>query len=164
MDTASYFQSPASFLTPATICLAVNLGPDENSRDCFCPVARIFTWVPPTSTASTFMMRFPSASCVFVPIEPLSLSYQNVNEQKGRGSGVEGEVPRPLGTRYSFNLPSQAARSWKQSRPTSRSTIAQTTSPLLLEVLPPRHQRRHPLCRTEPVTLRNRPRPVTGFR
>src|SRR5439155_5635636 len=25
--------------------------------DSFCPVARIFTWVPPTSTTSTFMMK-----------------------------------------------------------------------------------------------------------
>src|SRR5262249_6890234 len=55
IDTASYLQSFARFLTPATICLGVNLGPDGNSRDRFCPVARIFTWVPPTSTTSTFI-------------------------------------------------------------------------------------------------------------
>jgi membrane fusion protein (multidrug efflux system) len=42
-EAASYLQSLASFLTPATICLGVNLRPDGNSRDCFCPEARIFT-------------------------------------------------------------------------------------------------------------------------
>src|SRR5262245_3868158 len=90
MDTASYFQSPASFLTPATIRFGVMVDPDGNLRDSFWPVARIFTWVPPISIASTFMMKSPHASCVFVPLEPLSLSYQNVNEQEGGGSGVEG--------------------------------------------------------------------------
>src|SRR5262245_39607992 len=54
IDTALYFQSLASFLTLATICSAVSLGPDGNSRCCFCRVARIFTCVPPTSTTSTF--------------------------------------------------------------------------------------------------------------
>src|SRR4030095_3714786 len=57
IDTALYFQSLASFSTPATICLGVSLGPDGNSRGCFCPVMRIFTWVPPTSTTSTFSER-----------------------------------------------------------------------------------------------------------
>ena len=54
IDAAPYFQSFASLLTPATICLAVSLGPDENSRNCFCPVARIFTCVPPISTTRIF--------------------------------------------------------------------------------------------------------------
>src|SRR5262249_44340288 len=56
IDTESYLQSLATFLTPATICLGVNLGPDGNSRDCFCPVTRIFTWVPPISTTNTFIV------------------------------------------------------------------------------------------------------------
>src|SRR5215470_15538850 len=63
MDTASYFQSPASFLTPATIRFGVMVGPDGNLRDSSCPVARILTWVPPRSIASTFMMNSPHASC-----------------------------------------------------------------------------------------------------
>src|SRR5579871_188291 len=57
IDTTSYRQSPASFLTPETICLAVNVGPDANLRDTRFPETRIFTWVPPTSTTSTFMAR-----------------------------------------------------------------------------------------------------------
>src|SRR5262249_60880623 len=56
---ASYCQSSASLLTPVTICSAVSVGPDGNSRTTFCPVARIFTWVPPTSTTSTCMMQPP---------------------------------------------------------------------------------------------------------
>src|SRR5262249_41018689 len=61
-DAASYFQSPASSLTPRTICSAVSPGPEGNSRRSSCPVARIFTCVPPTSTTSTFMV-YPSGVC-----------------------------------------------------------------------------------------------------
>ena len=49
----SYIQSPASFLTPETIRLGVSVGPDENDRRSLCPVARILTELPPTSTAIT---------------------------------------------------------------------------------------------------------------
>src|SRR5262249_22104212 len=45
----------ASFLTPTTICSAVSVGPEGNLRGSSCPVARILTVVPPTSTTSTFM-------------------------------------------------------------------------------------------------------------
>ena len=38
-----------------TIRLGVNVGPDGNKRRSVCPVARILTEVPPTSTASTFL-------------------------------------------------------------------------------------------------------------
>src|SRR5262249_17507795 len=51
----SYSQSAASFLTPSTICRADIPGPDSNFRGTFCPVVRIFTCVPPTSTTSTFI-------------------------------------------------------------------------------------------------------------
>src|SRR6266446_1165614 len=56
IDTTSYFQSPASFLTSDTIRLGVSVGPDANARRSCCPVARIFTEVPPTSTTSTFRL------------------------------------------------------------------------------------------------------------
>src|SRR5579864_1384180 len=55
MDTTSYFQSLARSLTRATICSAVRVGPEANFRDSVWPVARSFTFVPPTSTTSTFM-------------------------------------------------------------------------------------------------------------
>src|SRR5262245_48884934 len=51
----SYVHPRASFLTPDTIRLGVNVGPDENERRSVCPVARILTEVPPTSTTSTFL-------------------------------------------------------------------------------------------------------------
>src|SRR5262245_41868782 len=54
IDTTSYIQSRASFLTPDTICLGVNVGPDGNERSSFRPLARILTDVPPTSTTNTF--------------------------------------------------------------------------------------------------------------
>src|SRR5215510_10109548 len=54
IDTRSYVQPRASFFTPDTICLGVNVGPDGNERSSFCPLARILTEVPPTSTTNTF--------------------------------------------------------------------------------------------------------------
>src|SRR5262245_1845530 len=54
IDTTSYVQSRASFLTPDTIWLGVSVGPDGNERFSFCPLARILTEVPPTSTTNTF--------------------------------------------------------------------------------------------------------------
>src|SRR5262245_47438768 len=51
----SYVHPLASFLTPDTIRLGVNVGPDGNERRSACPVARILTEVPPTSTTSTFL-------------------------------------------------------------------------------------------------------------
>ena len=47
--------SAASFLTPETIRLGVSVGPDGNDRRSCCPLARILTEVPPTSTTSTFL-------------------------------------------------------------------------------------------------------------
>src|SRR5215469_4259917 len=55
METASYFQSAVIFFTPATICLAVNLGPDANFRGSLSPVTRTLTCVPPTSITRTFI-------------------------------------------------------------------------------------------------------------
>src|SRR5262249_59913391 len=49
-DPPSSCQSPASSLTLATICSAVRVGPEGKLRGSSCPVARIFTLVPPTST------------------------------------------------------------------------------------------------------------------
>src|SRR5262249_42163031 len=69
IDTASYFQSPASSLTPRTICSAVSAGPEGNSRRSSCPLARIFTCVPPTSTTSTFMV-YPSGVLSHLPRPP----------------------------------------------------------------------------------------------
>src|SRR5262249_61777195 len=52
--TTSLVHALASFLTPDTISLGVNVGPDGNERSSVCPVARILTEVPPTSTTNTF--------------------------------------------------------------------------------------------------------------
>ena len=49
IDTTSYSQPSASFLTLETICRAVKVGPESISRLSFSPEARILTWVPPTS-------------------------------------------------------------------------------------------------------------------
>src|ERR1035438_4282581 len=59
IDITSYFQSAASFLTPATIAFGVRFGPEGNLRPSCCPVPRIFTLVPPTSMVSTFISRPP---------------------------------------------------------------------------------------------------------
>src|SRR6187401_2044712 len=59
MATASYFQLAASVLMPATIFLGVRIRPDGNFSGVFCPLARIFTVVPPTSTTSTRMRCLP---------------------------------------------------------------------------------------------------------
>src|SRR3954465_10579896 len=45
----------ASFLTSVTIRLGVSVGPDGKDRRSCCPLARILTEVPPTSTTSTFL-------------------------------------------------------------------------------------------------------------
>src|SRR5215472_9567474 len=57
METASYshWAVAVSFLTWETICLAVILGPETNFWGAFFPEASIFTCVPPTSIANTFM-------------------------------------------------------------------------------------------------------------
>jgi len=54
-------------LTPDTIRLGVNVGPDGNERRSVCPVARILTEVPPTSTTNTFLAEgvFALAKGVF---------------------------------------------------------------------------------------------------
>src|SRR6266487_4958794 len=59
MDITSYFQSRVRFLTPATIALAVMAGPEGNFMGSCCPVARIFTLVPPISITSTFIIEVP---------------------------------------------------------------------------------------------------------
>jgi hypothetical protein len=60
METASYFQSAVIFFTPATICLAVNLGLDANFRGSPSPVTRTLTCVPPTSITRAFITPFLS--------------------------------------------------------------------------------------------------------
>src|SRR6516165_8510899 len=62
METTSYVQSAASFFTPETIRVGVSVGPDRNDRIAVCPLARIFTEVPPTSTTSTFLPEESLAS------------------------------------------------------------------------------------------------------
>src|SRR5215831_16443627 len=57
METASYSHWAVSFLTWETICLAVISGPETNFCGVFSPEASIFTCVPPTSIANTFMHR-----------------------------------------------------------------------------------------------------------
>src|SRR6266513_6487711 len=59
MDITSYFQSRLRCLTPATIALAVMVGPEGNFIGSCCPVARIFTLVPPISNTSTFIIEVP---------------------------------------------------------------------------------------------------------
>src|SRR6266699_3278412 len=59
MDITSYFQSRVRFLTPATIALAVMVGPEGNFIGSCCPVARIFMLVPPISITSTFIIEVP---------------------------------------------------------------------------------------------------------
>src|SRR5580704_1795240 len=74
IDTRSYIQSPASFLTPETIRLGVSVGPDKNDRRSLCPVARILTELPPTSTASTALTEdfIATSSCRTVPFSTAS--------------------------------------------------------------------------------------------
>src|SRR5580765_3214490 len=60
METTSYIQFPASFLTLATILRGVKSLPDANFRGSAWPVARIFTVVPPMSTARTLGVAFIS--------------------------------------------------------------------------------------------------------
>src|SRR5215467_15044038 len=70
----SYVHPLASFLTPDTIRLGVKVGPDGNDRRSVCPVARILTEVPPTSTTSTFLAENVFATRVRVAfmLSPLS--------------------------------------------------------------------------------------------
>src|SRR5215813_12762065 len=74
----SYVHPLASFLTPDTIRLGVKVGPDGNDRRSVCPVARILTEVPPTSTTSTFLAenvfatRLRVAFMLSPPAAPLS--------------------------------------------------------------------------------------------
>src|SRR5712691_7045123 len=58
IETASYFQSPVTFFTPATICLAVSVGPEANFRGSRSPLTSTLTCVPPTSTTNTFIRPF----------------------------------------------------------------------------------------------------------
>src|SRR6516165_7223098 len=62
MDTTSYIQPAASFFTPETIRPGVSVGPDRKDRISVCPLARIFTEVPPTSMTSTFLPEGSLAS------------------------------------------------------------------------------------------------------
>src|SRR6266850_5856310 len=66
MEITSYFHPRASFLTPAAICWGVSVGPEANSRCSSCPVARVFTWVPPMSTTRTFtvLARLPEVGAL----------------------------------------------------------------------------------------------------
>src|SRR6516225_10403329 len=64
-ETASYAQSAASFFTLDAIRLGVSVGPDRKDRLSVCPVARIFTEVPPTSMTSTFLrLERRTAACL----------------------------------------------------------------------------------------------------
>src|SRR5512133_855225 len=58
MEIAPYSQSDESFRTSDTILFGVRVGPESNCRWIRCPVARIFTWVPPISMTSTFISDF----------------------------------------------------------------------------------------------------------
>src|SRR6516162_6850991 len=66
MDTTSYVQSAASFFTSETIRTGVSVGPDRKDRISVCPLARIFTEVPPTSMTSTFLPEGPLASTCLI--------------------------------------------------------------------------------------------------
>src|SRR6516162_1374648 len=66
MDTTSYVQSAASFFTPETIRTGVSVGPDRKDRISVCPLARIFTEVPPTSMTSTFLPEGRLASTCLI--------------------------------------------------------------------------------------------------
>src|SRR5215510_3272403 len=70
----SYVHPMASFFTPDTFRLGVKVGPDGNDRRSVCPVARILTEVPPTSTTSTFLAENVFATRVRVAfmLSPLS--------------------------------------------------------------------------------------------
>src|SRR5215469_7590733 len=105
METTSYFQFRASFLTPATICIGVIVGPDGNFRRSVCPVARIFTLVPPMSMANTFIEMFTRISRLNVSLK-LSRQLNIVNAESPLETGrihsaptfsegpVEGDVKR----------------------------------------------------------------------
>jgi hypothetical protein len=51
------FPMPRALLDPATIALAVMAGPEKNFIGSRCPVAKIFTLVPPISIPSTFIIE-----------------------------------------------------------------------------------------------------------
>jgi len=54
----------------------------------FCPVARILTWVPPTSTASTFMRSIPDDDCGVNSNDP-NVIVQNSPSQFCKWSGID---------------------------------------------------------------------------
>src|SRR5262247_1400021 len=99
MDTALYFQFPASFLTPATIRLGVSAGPEENFRGSRCPVTRIFTLFPPISITSTFMSYSSRLLPHLFRLKQLLSSYQYANKEEGRWFQVppkDGSVRSPV--------------------------------------------------------------------
>src|SRR6202047_2742535 len=92
MDTRSYIQSPASFLTPETIRLGVSVGPDKNDRRSLCPVARILTELPPTSTASTALTEdfIATSFCRTVPFSTASSDLARIALARSRENGAFG--------------------------------------------------------------------------
>src|SRR5277367_2634705 len=63
-EIQSYFQSAVAFFTSFTIFPGVIVGPDGYFRGSFSPVAKSFTFVPPTSITSTRGL-FPAVEVFF---------------------------------------------------------------------------------------------------
>src|SRR4029077_4818168 len=80
---ASYFHSPARFLTPETISWAVRVGPEESFRGSSCPVARIFTLCPPTSQTSTLMAKFLSENRLRADVYSWAAEWRNHSASPG---------------------------------------------------------------------------------
>src|SRR5262245_17340849 len=110
MDTALYFQFPASFLTPATIRLGVSAGPEENLRGSRCPVTRIFTLFPPISITSTFMSYSSRLLPHVFHLSSYSPRIKMRMNKRVRGPGVEGGgFPSLVTGAFFFTLQSSLA-------------------------------------------------------
>src|SRR3984957_13647551 len=70
METRSYFQLRVAVFTSRTIFFAVMNGPEGILTGCFCPVACILIFVPPTSSTSIvredFAMICPNSRELFL--------------------------------------------------------------------------------------------------
>ncbi len=106
IETASYFQSPITFFTPATICWAVRVGPDTNFRGSRSPLTSTLTCVPPTSTTSTFIRLFRRQR---------ALCRVNSSPYLSAGSGTEFSSPQEAAPAN----PAGVTTTWTGMRPIS---------------------------------------------
>jgi NADPH-dependent 2,4-dienoyl-CoA reductase/sulfur reductase-like enzyme len=92
--------------------LGVSVGPDKNDRRSLCPVARILTELPPTSTASTALTEdfIATSFCRTVPFSTASSDLARIALARSRENGAFGSnhahqvVPRIDERRGAFVL------------------------------------------------------------